>query len=117
MLIRNSLTAIKKIVEGFLKATAAGWKDAIANTSSAAEALIKRNPAADSKLEERRLILALEANVLTDYVLSNGMGTIDSERMDKAINQLGETYDYVNKPNATLYFTDEFLPVGGFLLK
>ena len=107
----------KLIVKSFLKATAAGWKDAIADPSSAAQALIKRNPAADADLEERRLLLAVEANVLTDYVLDNGMGMIDSARMDKAIMQLGETYEYTNATDATLYFTDEFLPTGGFSLK
>jgi NitT/TauT family transport system substrate-binding protein len=79
--------------------------------------LIRRNPAADAELEERRLILAVEANVLTDYVLDNGMGMIDSARMDKAIMQLGETYEYTNANHAALYFTDEFLPVGGFSRK
>ena len=107
----------KSIVESFLKATAAGWRDAIADTSSAATALIKRNPAADAELEERRLLLAVAANVLTDYVLDNGMGMIDSARMDKAITQLGETYEYTNATDAALYFTDEFLPAGGFSLK
>ena len=108
---------LKFAVESFLKATAAGWKDAIEDSSSAAEALIKRNPAADAKLEERRLLLAVEANVLTDYVLDNGMGMIDSARMNKAIKQLGETYEYTNTPDAALYFTDEFLPAGGFSIK
>ena len=53
----------------------------------------------------------------TDYVLDNGMGMIDSARMDKAIMQLGETYEYTNATDAALYFTDEFLPAGGFSLK
>ena len=42
-------------VKAFLGAVAAGWKDAIADPTSAAEALVKRNPAADAGLEERRL--------------------------------------------------------------
>jgi NitT/TauT family transport system substrate-binding protein len=37
--------------------------------------------------------------------------------MDKAIMQLGETYEYTNATDAALYFTDEFLPAGGFSLK
>ena len=107
----------KSTIESFLRGTAAGWKDAIADTSSAAEALIKRNPAADAELEERRLVLAVEANVLTDYVVNNGMGMIETARMEKAIKQLGETYEFTNTPNSALYFTEEFLPAGGFSLK
>ena len=101
-------------VKGFLGAVAAGWKDAIANPSAAADALVKRNPAADAALEQRRLSLAIEANVLTDNVKANGMGTIDNARFAAAIEQLSETYEYKAAPNASLYFTDAYLPAGGF---
>jgi len=101
-------------VKAFLGAVAAGWKDAIANPTSAAEALVKRNPAADAALEERRLELAIDANVLTDYVKANGMGSIDNARFAAAIEQLSETYDYKAAPDAALYFTDAYLPAGGF---
>ena len=105
------------IIRGFLVAVAAGWKDAIDNPGSAAKALIKRNPAADAELEERRLKLAIDANVLTDYVIANGMGIVDEIRFAEAIEQLGETYDYKIAPNASLYFTDEYLPKGAIPLQ
>ena len=101
-------------VKAFLGAVAAGWKDAIANPTAAAEALVKRNPAADAALEERRLELAIDANVLTDYVKANGMGGIDNGRFAAALEQLSETYDYKAAPDAALYFTDAYLPAGGF---
>ena len=91
-------------VKAFLGAVAAGWKDAIADPTAAAAALVKRNPAADAALEERRLELAINANVLTDYVKANGMGGIDSARFSAAIKQLSETYDYKAAPDADLYF-------------
>ena len=101
-------------VKAFLGAVAAGWKDAIADPTAAAAALVKRNPAADAALEERRLQLAIKANVLTEYVKANGMGGIDSARFSAAIKQLSETYDYKAAPDAALYFTDAYLPAGGF---
>ena len=104
-------------VKAFLGAVAAGWKDAIADPTAAAAALVKRNPAADAALEERRLELAINANVLTDYVKANGMGGIDSARFSAAIKQLSETYDYKADPDAALYFTDAYLPAGGFPVK
>jgi len=104
-------------VKAFLSAVAAGWKDAIADPTAAAAALVKRNPAADAALEERRLELAINANVLTDYVKANGMGGIDSARFSAAIKQLSETYDYKAAPDAALYFTDAYLPAGGFPVK
>lgn len=105
------------IVKKFLIAVGAGWKDAIANPTAAAAALVKRNPAADAALEQRRLQLAIDANVLTDYVKANGMGGIDTARFTSAIKQLSETYEYKTTPNAALYFTDAYLPSGGISLK
>ena len=104
------------VVKGFLGAVAAGWKDAIADPSAAVASLIERNPAADAALETRRLELAIDANVATDYVLSNGMGGIDAARMDAALVQLAETYEFQNAPDASLYFTDAYLPDAGMLM-
>ncbi len=106
-----------KVVKSFLGAVGKGWKDAVSNPSSAIEALVKRNPAADKNLEERRFNLALSGNVMTDYVLKNGMGNIDKARFEAAIAQLSETYKYKTKPDSKLYFTDAYLPKGGFKLK
>ena len=98
------------LVKGFLAAVAAGWKDAIADPAAAIESLVERNPAADAELEQRRLELAIDANVATDYVMENGLGGIDSERMAKALEQLAQTYEFQNEPDASLYFTDAYLP-------
>ena len=105
------------MVKKFLVAVGAGWRDAIKDPKSAAAALVKRNPAADAALEQRRLQLAIDANVLTDYVKANGMGEIDKDRFALAIKQLGETYDYKTAPDAKLYFTGAYLPDGGILLQ
>ena len=109
---KNNSDMVKK----FLVAIGAGWRDAIKDPKAAAAALVKRNPAADAALEQRRLQLAIDANVLTDYVKSNGMGGVDSSRFAAAIEQLSETYEYKAAPNAALYFTDEYLPASGISL-
>ncbi|MEO1239141.1 MAG: ABC transporter substrate-binding protein [Pseudomonadota bacterium] len=103
-------------VEAFLRAVAAGWSDAIGNPEGAIASLIERNPAADPALEQERLQMAIDQNVVTDWVAANGMGSIDPARMEAAIAQLGETYDYQTTPDASLYFTDAYLPEGGFAL-
>jgi NitT/TauT family transport system substrate-binding protein len=99
-----------EVVKGFLGGIAAGWKDAIADPAKAIESLIERNPAADAALETRRLQLAIDANVATDAAMANGLGAIDDDRMMKAIAQLGENYEFQNTPDASLYFTDAYLP-------
>lgn len=105
------------VVSGFLEAVAMGWKDAIADPASVMPSLIERNPAADSDLEQRRLQLAIDANVLTDKVMADGMGTIDADRMAAAIEQIKLVYEFQNAPNTSLYFTDAYLPEGGFAVQ
>ena len=103
-------------VKGFIAAVGQGWKDAIADPAAAVAQLLERNPAGDAELEIRRLELALEANVMTPYVLENGMGGIDADRMARALEQIKETYDFQTEPDPALYFTDAYLPEGGIAL-
>ena len=105
------------LVKGFLKAVAAGWKDAIADPAVAIESLMKRNPAADPALEQRRLQLAIDANVVTEYTLENGMGGISADRMARALQQMSKTYEFSSPPVPSLYFDSAFLPADGFSLK
>ncbi len=102
-------------VTGFLRAVAAGWKDTIADPAAGIEALIARNPAADKDLETERLQMSIDQNVYTDWVKANGLGNIDPARMERAIAQIGETYTFQNAPDASLYFTDAYLPTDGSL--
>ncbi|MEM0936828.1 MAG: ABC transporter substrate-binding protein [Pseudomonadota bacterium] len=103
-------------VTAFLAAVAAGWQDVISDPAAGAAMVAERNPAIDVALEERRLQLAIDANVLTDHVKANGMGGIDPERMAAAIAQIGETYEFENDPTPELYFDGSFLPEGLFSL-
>ena len=104
-------------VKNFLAAVAMGWADAIADPAGAMPSLTKRNPAADADLEQRRLQLAIDANVVTDYTTANGMGGIDQDRFNNALEQIKLTYEFKAEPDAALYFTTDFLPEGGFKLK
>jgi len=118
-IIVNTEFAAEKpdVVKGFLAAVAAGWKDVIADPAVGAAMVIARNPAGDVDLETRRLQLAIEANVVTDAVMANGMGGIDGDRMARALEQLAQTYDFQNTPDASLYFDASFLPEGNFSLE
>ncbi|MCC5957829.1 MAG: ABC transporter substrate-binding protein [Rhodobacteraceae bacterium] len=103
-------------VSGFLEAVAKGWVDTIADPAAAIEALVSRNPAMDGDLELRRLELALADSVVTDWVMENGMGIIDADRFANSLEQIKLTYEYQTEPDASVYFTDAFLPEGGFKL-
>jgi NitT/TauT family transport system substrate-binding protein len=104
------------VVTAFLGAVAMGWKDAIAAPDVAIEALMDRNPAADAALETERLQMAIDANVLTDFVIENGIGSIDSDRMMSAIEQTKSVYEFQTEPDAAIYFDPSFLPTKGNLM-
>ena len=103
-------------VTGFLRAVAKGWKDAIGSPETAIEALMERNPAADAALETERLGMAIDANVLTDYVMENGMGGIDEARFANALEQTKSVYEFQTAPDAALFFDAQFLPTDGSLM-
>lgn len=104
------------VIKGFLVAVAEGWNTSIADPAGVIPMLIERNPAADAELEQRRLELAIEANVATDAVKANGFGLIDQARFAASLAQIATTYEFVTPPDAALYFTDAYLPEGGFKL-
>ena len=64
--------------------------------------------------------LASEANDITlidtEEELLQGFLAIANERMAEAISQLGQTYEFQNNPTPEAYFTDAYLPEGGFKL-
>ena len=103
-------------VTGFIRAVAKGWNDVIADPDAGAAMVVKRNPAADADLEARRLKLAIESNVVTDYTKANGMGGIDQARMEKALKQLGENYEFKNEPDLAAIFSSAYLPDDGSLM-
>ncbi len=105
----------KDTVTGFLRAVAMGWKDVIADPAAGAAMVAKRNPASDVALETRRLQLAIDANVVTEYTKANGMGGIDPERFTRALEQLGSNYEFQRIPTPEAYFTDAYLPTDGSL--
>ncbi|MEI4484741.1 ABC transporter substrate-binding protein [Frigidibacter sp. MR17.14] len=104
-------------ITAFLKAVAMGWKDAVAAPATAVEALLKRNPAADPALETARLQMAIDDNVLTDWVKTNGLGAIDDARMAKAIEQTATVYSFKTAPDAKLYFDAGYLPADGLKIE
>jgi NitT/TauT family transport system substrate-binding protein len=105
-----------EVVTGFLRAIALGWKDVIADPAAGIAMMMERNPAADAELEQRRLQLAIDANVVTDFTKANGLGNIDGERFANGLTQLTQNFEFANAPTPDLYFTDAYLPTDGSLM-
>ncbi|MCP1197946.1 ABC transporter substrate-binding protein [Notoacmeibacter sp. MSK16QG-6] len=100
------------VVKGFLEAVAKGWKTAIENPSEAIDSLLERNPAADKDLETDRLQMAIDANVLTDWVKQNGFGDVDADRFEDAIEQTKTVYEFQTTPDMATFWDGRYLPSG-----
>jgi NitT/TauT family transport system substrate-binding protein len=99
-----------KAITGFLKATVKAWKEVIADPKLGVAAARKRDPLIDEKLEERRLAMSLETNILTPYVKANGMGDVDPARFERSIKDVAEAFGLPVAPPADKVFTNRFLP-------
>ncbi|MBC2770428.1 ABC transporter substrate-binding protein [Pusillimonas minor] len=99
-----------KAVAGFVKATIKGIQDTLKDPESAIDSLMKRNAIANRDVELQRLKMSLERNFVSPDVLKNGLGDIDTARFEKAMDQIGLTFKYTNKPKVSDVFTNEFLP-------
>ncbi len=99
-----------KVVEGFVRATVKGFIDTAKNPEEAIKSVMKRNETADATIELERLKMALRDNMVTPYVKANGVGGVDMARLAKSLDQIGDTFDYKNKPKPEDIFTSEFLP-------
>lgn len=97
-------------VKGFVKATIKGIQETLKDPEAAIDALMKRNAIANRDVELQRLKMSLERNFVSPDVLKNGLGNVDKTRFEKAIDQIGLTFKFTNKPKADDVFTAEFLP-------
>jgi NitT/TauT family transport system substrate-binding protein len=97
-------------VAAFNRAVTRGLKDVLADPAGAVELVAKYDPLIDKELEQRRLDMAIEQNIVTPYVQENGFGAIDEARMARAIDQLAAALDLPTKPAVADIWTDAFLP-------
>jgi NitT/TauT family transport system substrate-binding protein len=97
-------------VKAFLRAFVRGLHQTMRNPAGAVESVIKRNDTASKDVELERLRMALRDNILTPEVKRNGLGAVDMERLDRAIDQIGLTYQFKAKPKASDVFDPTFLP-------
>jgi len=99
--------AVKKFLIAFIK----GLKETVKNPEAAVASVLKRNDVAKKEIELERLRMALKDNILTPEVKANGFGGVETERLDKSIEQIALTHDFKNgKPKAADIFDSSFLP-------
>ncbi len=104
-------------IKAFVAAVAMGWKDSIADPAAAISGLKERNVAADADLEQMRLQMTIDGNILTEEVAANGFGLIDEDKLAASVEQLKMTYEFKNDVDISKYFTEEYMPEGGFSME
>ncbi len=97
-------------VKGFVKATIKAWAEVAKSPQVGVDAAKKRDGLIDEKVEMERLMISLDTNVITPYVKANGMGGVDTARLDRSLVALTEAFALPTTPKAADIFTAEFLP-------
>ena len=97
-------------VRGFLRALVKGVRAAQADPPEAVEAVLRRNELARREVEEERLRMALDQNMITPWVRENGIGGIDRARFERALDQIGLGTSYKRRPKLEEIFVESFLP-------
>jgi NitT/TauT family transport system substrate-binding protein len=113
----NALLASPKLMQEnpealrkFVRATIKGYFDVASDPAFAISSVLKRNPVTTEAAERMRLGLFLNDNYFTKEVKANGVGHVDTARMGRALDQIGETFKYTTRPKVTDFYTDTYLP-------
>lgn len=107
---RKLLETQPKVVEGFVKATALGWRDALADPAAAIEALAKRDPLINKAIEIEKLQWLLRNQINSPAARSGGLGTVDATRLSSQIDTVVSAFDLPVKPSAATIYDGRFLP-------
>jgi NitT/TauT family transport system substrate-binding protein len=97
-------------IRGFLRALTRAWHDTLADPDEAIDILRRRDPLIDTDVERARLVLAIEANMLTPDVQERGFGDVRPERLERAIATVAEAFELPTTPAPETVFDGSFLP-------
>ena len=105
-LIKENPEAVKK----FLSAFAKGAKEVIANPAVAIESVKARDGIIDSKLETRRLQLAIDTVINSADARSEGFGSVNAGRMSLMASQVSDAFGTKTRVSPDAVWTASLLP-------
>jgi NitT/TauT family transport system substrate-binding protein len=97
-------------VKGFLHAFLQGLKETIRHPAETVESIAKRDDAAKREVELERLRMAIRDNIVTPEVRANGLGGVETTRLEESIDQIGLVHTFKAKPKPDDIFDASFLP-------
>ncbi|MCZ8317007.1 ABC transporter substrate-binding protein [Phreatobacter sp.] len=104
------LAANRGAVAAFNRGLVKGIRECIADQGAGARLVVARNDVARLETETERLKMTIDNYVLSPWVKANGIGGIDPARMATAIDQIGLTFTFKNKPKVEDVFITDLLP-------
>jgi NitT/TauT family transport system substrate-binding protein len=105
-LIKENPEAVKK----FLSAFAKGAKEVIANPAVAIESVKARDGIIDSKLETRRLQLAIDTVINSPDAKAEGFGGVNAGRLSLMASQVSDAFNTKSRVNPDAVWNGTLLP-------
>lgn len=105
-LVRENPNAIK----AFLSAFAKGAREVMANPDAAVEFVKQRDGIIDTKLETRRLKLAITDVVASPDAYAEGFGQVNPARLSLMASQVSDAFATKTRVNAEAVWNGSFLP-------
>ena len=111
-IVTNSKFAAQKpeAVTAFLAAFTKGLKETIRAPEEMVDSILKRDDAARREVELERMRMMLRENVVTAEVKADGLGAVEEQRFDEAVDQLSLIHSFKSKPKLDEVFDLSFLP-------
>ncbi|HSE92745.1 MAG TPA: ABC transporter substrate-binding protein [Methylomirabilota bacterium] len=97
-------------VRKFMAALNEGFKATLKDPKAAIVHVKAAEPLSNEATELKRLQLSIAANMVNDEVKRNGLLGIDAARMQRAIDQVAQSFELPSKPAVAQVFTDAYLP-------
>lgn len=97
-------------VKGLLRALNRATKDMIADPATSVQAVMKREPLLNEKVEVERTLATLQQEMNHPEIARIGLGDVDPERFKRAIDMVVKANGLDRTPAAAEVFTDAYLP-------
>ena len=113
----NAMIASRQIIESnpnavraAVDAVAKAWRDAIQNPKPVIDALAKRNNLSNPPGDLERLEFILKNQVVSPYTRSNGIGSVDTSKLDEQLKLIGQAFNLPKVPVRADIYDDRFVP-------
>jgi NitT/TauT family transport system substrate-binding protein len=107
---RQIIASNPDAVRGAVEAAAKAWRDAARDQKPVIDALVKRNSLAKPEVDLERLQFIVTNQVISPFTRANGIGAVDSKRLDDNLRLVGEGFGLASVPKRADIFDERFLP-------